>query len=218
MRYFILAFFITIVASLVTYTGTSQANTSKSYLDYAQDRTVLVYRTCEDGVGDGWGSGVIWEGNKVVTAEHLVDDREGCTFAVSRAGEDSYPATVAKEDTRTDLALLNVAHDYGVTVSFARSKLGEAIVVVGYPAQLLDRGNQYLSILYGYISTKNVLIESEKRYVDRISAPIYFGNSGGPVFNSVGQVVGIVSAGHMHVQGYFYTARGHDILKFLGAR
>lgn len=200
----------------VAPTNNIQADASESYLDYVKERTVLVYRSCEKKSENGWGSGVIIDGNKVLTAEHVVDDLEGCEILIKRGDEPFYYSAIEKEDKRLDLALLVVAHDYGVTVSFARSKLGEAITVVGYPTQLIDRSKLYLSVLYGYISTKNILSAGENRYVDRISAPIYFGNSGGPVFNSVGQVVGIISSGHMDVQGYFYTVRGHDLLKFLG--
>lgn len=201
---------------LLAPTKVTQANSSESYLDYIQDRTVLVSKKCEDKSKNGWGSGVIIEGNKVLTAEHVIDERENCSIFIRRGKEDKFQALVIKEDAKVDLALLVVAHDYKVNTLTAKSRLGEAIVVVGYPAQLLDRGTPYLSILYGNISTKNVLAKKQNRYVDRISAPIYFGSSGGPAFNSAGQVIGIVSAGHMKVEGYFYTVRGHDIINFLG--
>lgn len=189
------------------------AHSSASYLSYVKDRTVLIVRECLDDTKEGWGSGFIYKGNQVITAAHVIDDAEGCSFKVSREGEKVYSGRVIKQNDKADLALMVVNHNYNVTVEFAESVLGEDIVAVGYPVQPFDGDNQYLSILYGNISTKN--IPAGDKIVDRISALIFFGNSGGPVFNSLGQVVGMSDLMHRNLAGYAYTVRTVDILAFL---
>lgn len=212
MRYLLCLF----IAGFLLVPQPSQASVGQSYLSYVQDRTVLVTKVCKDKSKSGSGTGTIVDGDKVLTAEHVVDDREDCQIFVRREKEKSYLALVVKEDSKVDLALLVVSKNYGLSTEVAPARLGEEIVVIGYPAQLLDWGTPYLSALFGNVSTRN--IKTKGRCVDRISAAIYYGNSGGAVFNSVGQIVGVVISGHLDTQGYFYMATGEDIQRFLGAK
>ena len=98
-------------------------------------------------------------------------------------------ASVQSRDPRSDLALLSVAR----TASFAalgarRLRQGDAITVVGYPLHgLLATAAQ---VTIGNVSAL-AGIKNDSRFI-QISAPVQPGNSGGPVVDSSGNVVGVV--------------------------
>jgi serine protease Do len=106
---------------------------------------------------------------------------------------DELPADVVGADTRTDLALLKVSFDEDLPyVEFGDSdaaRVGEWVLAIGNP---FGFGG---SATAGIISARGRDIRSGP-YDDylQIDAPINSGNSGGPVFNGAGEVIGINTA------------------------
>lgn len=179
------------------------------------DKVVLVKVDCL--LGGGWGSGSIVNGDEVLTAYHVVDDLWGCQLTVKREGGEFYSAKVIKKNEAHDMALLKVDHDFGTTISLApRNYLEQAATCIGFPMQPFDQDNTYLSISRGSVLTLDVLVEEGYR-VNRIDTPIYFGSSGGPCFDTAGQLMGVVVLMH-NAPNYFYTNRLVDIKTFLGAK
>jgi S1-C subfamily serine protease len=95
-------------------------------------------------------------------------------------------------DSGSDLALLQASTP---TASFAAisgqssARLGEEIVAAGFPLNDFLK-KQSVTISTGTISSRTGLRDDAK--VFQISAPVQYGNSGGPVFNRKGEVVGVV--------------------------
>jgi uncharacterized protein len=129
------------------------------------------------------GTGFTVTSNRVVTNAHVV---EGCG-RLELAGNG--PARVIATDRRNDLALIGAANlSSAVTLRAGRLRQGDEIAVVGFPlAGLLASGAQ--------ITTGNVSalagMQNDSRFI-QISAPVQPGNSGGPLLDTSGNVVGVV--------------------------
>ena len=135
--------------------------------------------------GSGFAAG---RGGEIVTNHHVVD---GCAkVTISRAGG-SHDARVRATDPDDDLALLQAPGAAGEAVAFSRApraRLGEAVTVAGYPLRglLSDR----LNVTSGNVSALAGLGDDPKRL--QITAPVQPGNSGGPLLDAAGNVIGVV--------------------------
>ena len=126
----------------------------------------------------------------VLTNAHVVNKCKELT--VSRQGSAPIPASVVKSDTSNDLAVLIAAPSPAVAAfrTGRPVRAGEAVVVYGYPltGTLSSSGtvtNGSVSALSGF--------RDDSRYL-QVSAPIQGGNSGGPVLDTAGNVVGIATS------------------------
>lgn len=150
----------------------------------------------EDGVrqeGVFTGSGfVISEDGYIVTNYHIIEGAQAT--AVYTADGKEYAAEVVGADEGNDFALLKIEAQGLPCVEFGSSDalaIGDQVVAIGYP---LTSGSPTLTV--GYISAKNRVITTEGRTISMLQtdAAINSGNSGGPLLNMQGQVVGITSA------------------------
>lgn len=135
-------------------------------------------------VGYGTGFLVTVEGD-VLTNRHVIAD-------CSRLSIDGQPAVVMAQDKVFDLALLRAEGLAGTEPAhFAQdpARLNSDVTVAGYPLPDLLGG---LNITRGSVtSLKGIGGDGINM---QISAPVQPGNSGGPVINAAGQVVGVVVA------------------------
>jgi S1-C subfamily serine protease len=101
------------------------------------------------------------------------------------------PATLSAKDTANDLALLrtDTSPTYAAAFRFG-PRLGEPVEAFGYPLTniLATSGNFTLGNI-----TALAGLGDDSRYL-QISAPVQPGNSGGPLLDQSGNVVGVVSA------------------------
>lgn len=143
-------------------------------------------------VGQGHGSGVYIGKGYVLTAAHVVADAGGTvTIKRPRSAEwsDNWSGTVVWVDTRQDFALVRInavmPDDMAkATVSCVKLEMAEDVTVVGWPVNL------------GRIQSRGYVAGgADKRGPWAVSyvvvAPIFFGNSGGPVYNEKGEVVAL---------------------------
>jgi serine protease Do len=148
------------------------------------------------------GSGfIISPDGYIVTNNHVVEGAD--TIRVSIGGkhrkEDSLKATVIGADPETDLALLKVKGDNLPYLKFGDSnvlEVGEWVIAIGSPLGL-DH-----TVTAGIVSAKGRNIQSGS-YDDflQTDASINRGNSGGPLLNMNGEVVGINTAIAQRAQG-----------------
>ena len=126
----------------------------------------------------------------VLTNAHVVDKcRE---LAISRQGAAPIPASVVKSDGSNDLAVLIAAPSPAVAAFRGGRpvRAGEAVVAYGFPLTgTLSSGGV---VTNGSISALSGL-RDDSRYL-QISAPIQAGNSGGPLLDTNGSVVGVITA------------------------
>ena len=138
----------------------------------------------------GTASGFFVSANGLaVTNQHVVGR---CRRVDVVAGEVTRRAKVIADDRDTDLALIQVEAGPYVPLPLAESnaELGEAISVLGFPLSEILSGD--LRVTTGIVSSLSG-IQGDRRMV-QISAAIQPGNSGGPVLNPHGGVVGVVAA------------------------
>lgn len=136
------------------------------------------------------GSGFAVDPSHILTNAHVVEGAHKIDVASDRF---TAPAEVVLSDPRNDIALLRVERALPVAARF-RSEidihLGEDVIVLGFPLQgLLGSGPQAtggnVSALCGIGNDTSVL---------QFSAPIASGNSGGPILDQSGLVVGLVQS------------------------
>ncbi len=138
----------------------------------------------------GIGSGFVLPGGIVVTNRHVVDQPRQVTLNTWDGR--SLDADVTGVAVDTDLAVLRLSHDAELPVARIRSTpvaVGEPIIAVGYPGggPLAVSTGTVLGVISGELL-------GEAADVIRIDAEIKQGNSGGPVLDQNGVVVGVVFA------------------------
>ncbi|MFL0352643.1 trypsin-like peptidase domain-containing protein [Xanthomarina sp. GH4-25] len=144
---------------------------------------------------EGLGSGFMISDRLIVTAAHVVTVPE--KISVLFPDGDVIPATVVSSYKSADIALIKLFRPRinPVTVAFGDSdalEVGERIFVIGAPyGQGASLSSGYVSGIRKDQSSKNPFINREFIQTD---AAINHGNSGGPMFNLKGEVVGIVSS------------------------
>lgn len=138
------------------------------------------------------GSGfVISPDGTIVTNNHVIEDADEIT--VNFPDGLSLQARVIGTDPQTDIAVLKVEHDEPLpNVSFGdsdASRVGDWVLAIGNPLGFAG------SVSAGIISARNRDINAG-RYDDFIQtdAAINRGNSGGPLFNMDGEVIGVNTA------------------------
>lgn len=140
------------------------------------------------------GSGfVISQDGYIVTNYHVIEDASKIT--VTLVDGKSYDATLVGGDEENDIAVLKVDATGLDTVVIGSSDnlvVGDQVYAIGNPL-----GELTFSLTGGYVSAldRNVTMSDGRRmnYIQTDTA-INSGNSGGPLFDQYGQVVGIVSA------------------------
>lgn len=140
----------------------------------------------------GAGSGfIISEDGYIVTNHHVIDDADKIEVVMNDGTR--YDASVRGIDSKTDIALLKIEADEPLPhVAFGDSdtaEIGDWVVAVGNQFGLGG------SVTAGIISARGRDIQAGP-FDDflQIDAPINRGNSGGPLFDTAGNVIGINTA------------------------
>ena len=168
---------------------------------YARNVNSVVLISCEvvsntfgqSVTGTSAGSGfVLTENGYVVTNAHVV---EGATsIKVSVPSGETYEAVLVGSDTLNDVALLKVEAEGLAPVTVGSSSdliVGDQVVAIGNPL-----GDLTSTMTVGYVSAKDRDVTTDGNTINMIQtdAAINSGNSGGPLFNMKGEVVGITTA------------------------
>lgn len=137
------------------------------------------------------GSGFFIDGGYIVTNNHVVDKAKKVTVRLESGKE--VDATVVGVDPKTDLAVIKVDPKFAPQPlkwgDSDKARVGDSVFAIGSPFGL---GN---TVTAGIISARGRDIHSGP-YDDyfQVDAPINKGNSGGPLLNAEGRVIGVNSA------------------------
>ena len=150
------------------------------------------FGTPQEKQSSALGSGfIIDEKGIVVTNNHVIDSAEDIVVQVN--GEKKFKAKVIGADPLSDIAVLQIeTNEKFIPVNFGNSdkaRIGDWVIAIGNPFGLGG------TVTSGIISARNRSI-GLSRYEDYIQtdASINQGNSGGPLFNMDGDVIGINTA------------------------
>lgn len=156
----------------------------------------------------GGGSAFLIDGKGfLITNAHVLRNAKGVIVANNKGNE--YKASIVKVDIEKDLALLQINDvefktmatlPYGIRKS--STDIAEPIFTLGYPRNEIVYGEGYLSAKTGFNG-------------DTLSCQIAVaanpGNSGGPVFNRNGEVIGILSTKEADAEGVVFAIQAKYI-------
>lgn len=162
--------------------------------------------------GDRLGSGFFVDGKRVITAAHVVEGSNA--VVVGTITGKRYSAQVVKRSETLDLALLDVkTTETAKPVRFASSyRVGQTVIAIGHP-----QGLTY-SVTRGIISHTDRVVDGLSEHYLQFDTPVNPGNSGGPLIDLTGKVVGLVvfKGSDAGIEGLGFAVRAEDIRRFLG--
>ena len=181
-----------ITASPQSLENTAEVPGAISWQDvYEKVLPSVVSITCHDGLTASSGTGVIMDaGGYIITNAHVVEDAVSIRVLLTDGRE--LTARCVGADMLSDLAVLRVTASGLVPAVFGDSdklRVGDEVVAIGDPLGVELRG----TMTNGIISGINRDIKSGNRTLTlmQTTAALNTGNSGGPLVNCYGQVVGI---------------------------
>jgi len=158
--------------------------------------SVVTIASLQDGELVGSGSGVILTADgDIITNAHVVADAD--EVRVRLAGEtEPRQATIVASDPGQDLALLNIEATGLPAATIAAPddiRVGEPVVAIGF-ALALDGGPSVTTGVVSALDRTLVTDDGALGGLVQTDAAISSGNSGGPLVNAKGQVIGINTA------------------------
>ena len=166
-----------------------------------------------------WSGSCFAIGNDyIVTNYHVVEGSKTIKIKGIRGDFNySYSAEVVATDKVNDIAILKINDNHfsgfgtvPYSVSSKMADVGESIFVLGYP--LTQTMGDEIKLTDGLISSRTGFQGDIANY--QMSAPVQPGNSGGPMFDSKGNVIGIVCAHHAGAENASYAIK-NSYLKIL---
>lgn len=167
-----------IIVVAVLFASTLSAGAIGFEAEAAYESVFVIYS------GNSLGSGFAVGENCIVTNAHVIDDPRNIT--VETYGGTKYEASVLGMNEQQDIAVLIVRDaqfPYLDIADLSAMKTGDDIYAIGAP-----HGMAY-TLTKGGISAKERMVGNQS-YI-QIDAPINQGNSGGPLLNDAGQVLGM---------------------------
>jgi S1-C subfamily serine protease/antitoxin component YwqK of YwqJK toxin-antitoxin module len=160
------------------------------------------------------GSGLILSSSGyVLTNYHVVKDAGKIILQVNIGGEvKSYNATVVQKDVDNDLAILQIKDENfksfdAMKYAFRENggvEVGAGVFTIGYPYALSGMGIE-AKFNDGKISSKTGYNDAINTY--QTSVPLQPGNSGGPLFDDKGELIGVVNSKLSHGDNVSYAIK-----------
>lgn len=149
---------------------------------------------------EGQGSGIVYSADGyIVTNYHVIQSVIGksnaSVYVLLANDEKEYEAKIIGYDATTDLAVIKIEASGLTAAEFGNSdeiQVGELAVAIGNPLGLEFAG----TVTGGYISglNRSITLDSTVYNLIQTDAAINSGNSGGPLVDSAGRVIGINTA------------------------
>ena len=171
------------------------------------------------GSGTGWIYSVRDQTAYIMTNEHVAGSNPHYVIEVIFDGNQRRAATLVSSRAEVDLAVITVCCSSGFKAlplaNDGEVQVGEDVVAFGFPGRsgIIDSLSASVGIVssYGYS-------ESGRRWVVQTDAALNQGNSGGPIMNADGKVVGVVSFGIEDAQNIGFGIAPKTVRTFLGGQ
>jgi serine protease Do len=153
------------------------------------------------------GTGFLITRGYVATSYHLIRDADSVYIQNEKYG--ILKTTVIKTDQVNDVAILRIEDDsfksnsIPYQISSKTSDLGESVFTLGFPREDIVYGEGTISAATGY--KQNVTAY-------QIAVPVNPGNSGGPLFDQSGNLVGMISGMQTKTQGAAFAVKSGILL------
>ena len=164
---------------------------------------VVGIATTVDGEDYGWGSGIVFTPDGyIVTNTHIISGCDGVTVSFPDGTE--YKGYLIGEDSVSDIAVLKIEGENLPYAEFGDSStlaVGDSVAAIGNPL-----GEEYAGTMTnGIISaiSRNVSNNGHSMTLLQTNAALNEGNSGGPLVNACGQVIGITN---MKIMSVYYNS------------
>lgn len=171
-------------------------------------------------IGSTSGTGfAISENGYVITNQHVIDGANNVTIRGIKGNfSKTYTAEIIIEDKNNDLAILRVIDPSFTTLGTppykflnTLSDVGTSVYALGYPLRA-TMGDE-VKLTNGIISSKTGFQGDITSY--QISVPVQPGNSGGPLLDSDGNVIGIITAKHIGAENASYAVKSNYLFNLM---
>lgn len=173
--------------------------------------TIATQRTGSSGAERGTGAGVVISAaGAVLTALHVVKGAKSIEVTFSDGTESS--ASVKEQDPATDIAVLTPEELPQVVVPAVLgggAQVGDPVFALGHPLGL--KGSLSAGVVSALDRTIEVDSDETLKGLIQFDAAVNPGNSGGPLLNKAGQVVGIVTGLANPSQQNFFVGIGFAV-------
>ena len=179
-----------------------------------------IYRRCLPSVvsiltvtpsGKASGTGIIMsEDGYIITNHHVVESAQAVSVLTS--DDQEYPASIIGSDETSDLAVLKIDAGSLQAASFGDSsvlQVGDRVVAIGDPLGTTLRGTMTDGIISAI--NRDLTVSDRTMTLIQTNAALNNGNSGGPLINCYGQVIGINT---MKMSNYYASAASVEGIGF----
>ena len=163
-----------------------------------------------DNPGKYRGTGFALSSNGYIVTDYHVINGADSVYVQSADGK-SYSTKVIYTEPQADIAILEIndplfkglgALPY--TFKKAETDIGENVFTIGYLRDAMVLGPGYLTASTGFGGDSTTY---------QVSIPVDFGNSGGPLLDNRGNIIGIINAKQTHVEGAAFAVKSSYLLK-----
>ncbi len=175
--------------------------------------SVVIIQLCDDIAASGT---IVDPEGYIVTNKHVIDEMDNdCVIRIELYNGRKFRASiVAQSSVRRDLALLRLQGE-GHNLSAVRFgnvediKTGDKVYAIGNP---FGEDLTKFTVTEGIIS--GFRVDNGIEYI-QTDAALNPGNSGGPLINNKGEVVGIVNMGYLYAEGLSFAIRSDVVEEFI---
>ncbi|MEI9921092.1 MAG: serine protease [Bacteroidota bacterium] len=156
------------------------------------------------------GTGFLISPGYISTSYHVVKVADSIYIENEKFG--SIKTSIVYTDVTNDVAILKIENENDLiitppyTISSKEGSLAEEVFTLGYPREDVVFGAGNISAVTGYKGNPNAY---------QVSVPVNPGNSGGPLFNNKGDLIGIISGKQTETSGVAFATKSTILLGLL---
>ncbi len=178
-------------------------------------------KTMKNKAWKSTGSGfVVSTDGYIVTNHHVVDGANEIEVDLVRDGNViSYQCEVILKDEKSDLAVIKIKDETFInfksipyTIQTKLEEVGTNVYALGYPFAMSTLGNE-LKYTEGSINARTGMDGNILAY--QVSAPVQPGNSGGPLLDYDGNVIGVINSKLFYADNVAFAVKANYILNLL---
>lgn len=170
------------------------------------------------------------QGSFIVTNRHVITSDNSTSdevyIVLGTTDDDLIPVTIVAQSEEKDLCMLRAENDIGkqsISIQTEDFKQGDAVYAVGFPgaadaiSDTFSFSSDSATITDGIISAirqTTITDGYEPISLVQVTAPVNEGNSGGPLFNEFGSVIGIITLGVENSQGIYGAVSSTELQDF----